>query len=65
MTAPRSVSAFFTTEPAVDDAIARLELGGLPRDRIEVVVSEAGTRTWYGKRADTGKRQPLAGAGAG
>jgi hypothetical protein len=60
-----AVSAFFEREGAVEDAILHLELCGVPRDRIEVVVSPEGARRWYGRRARAGRRQTLPGAGAG
>lgn len=59
------VSALFTSDAAVEQAIFLLELRGLPRDRIEVVVSPEGARRWYGRRARGAGRQVLAGAGAG
>lgn len=64
--APReSVSALFTTEAAVEQAIFLLELQGLPRDRISVVVSPEGARRLQAPGRTGGLRQTLAGAGVG
>ncbi|MDP2313595.1 MAG: hypothetical protein Q8P41_11865 [Pseudomonadota bacterium] len=60
-----TVSALFHDPVAVEDAIYRLELAGVPRDRIEVIVSPAGARRWFHGRARSGRRQALTGAGVG
>jgi MFS family permease len=61
----RAVSALFDSEEAVETAIVRLESGGLPRDRVEVVVSRAAAGRWYRGRARGRRGQPLVGAGVG
>ena len=60
-----SVSALFATETAVEQAILLLELQGLPRDRISVVVSPEGARRLRAPGKRGGLRQTLAGAGVG
>lgn len=46
-----SVSGLFAEAARVDDALRRLSAAGVPRDLIEVVVSPAAAKRFYGKRA--------------
>lgn len=59
------VSALFPSPDATEATLARLDASGLPRDLVDVVVSERAARIFYATRARPPGRETVGFAGAG
>ncbi len=59
------ITGFFDNRETVDEAIARLRTAGIPRDRIEVVVTPESAEREYAGKARMSRRGTLRYAGIG